>query len=133
VAGTTGRRGSVRRDRSGSYSFCVDVTDSGSEVPRQLRGRGFGSAKEARQALTAVLVELDAGTYVAPDRTTTLSMHVEDTSLHQLSRRVGLYWRQRFHDREVRQLDGVSASSVNKSSYAGCGARNCRSLPVPSP
>jgi integrase len=63
------------------------VTEAGAAKRRQLRRRGFASAKEARQALHQVLVELDAGRFVAPDRTTTLATYVADVWLPMLDTR----------------------------------------------
>jgi hypothetical protein len=56
---------------------------------RAARNRPAGSIRhlDVRQALNQVLVELDAGTYVAPDRTTTLASYVEATWLPMLATR----------------------------------------------
>ena len=73
------RGGTVRKDpATGTYYFVVDTAEPGSPRRRQLKRR-FATQREARAALTGVLSELRAGTFVTPD-TTTLSTWVEQWS-----------------------------------------------------
>ena len=82
LAAAGGRRGSVRRDgATGRRLFVVDAATPGSTVRRQVRRRGFVTQREARAVLAAVLAELDVGTYVDPDLTTTLAQYVDGTWL----------------------------------------------------
>jgi integrase len=85
MGSTGGRRGSVRKDkRRGTYTVVVDIAPVGELARRQLRRRGFATEREAQRALTALLAELDAGTFVAPDPTTTLASYVADVWLPAL-------------------------------------------------
>jgi integrase len=82
MANTGGRRGSVRKDtRRGTWTVVVDTADVGSTARQQVRRRGFTSEREAQRALTTVVAQLDAGTYVRPDLKTTLTEYVEQTWL----------------------------------------------------
>ncbi len=82
---TAGRRGSVTKDRArGTYTVVVDTSDVGAAKRSQVRRRGFRTARETQRALTTILTELDAGTYVTPDLTTTLAQYVSDTWLPAL-------------------------------------------------
>jgi len=80
MSDTAGRRGSVRRAPArGTWTVVVDASDFGAVTRRQVRRRGFRTERDAQRALTEVLAELDHGTYVAPDLTTTLADYVEGT------------------------------------------------------
>lgn len=82
MANTGGRRGSVRKDtRRGTWTVVVDTADVGSTARAQVRRRGFETEREAQRALTTVVAQLDAGTYVRPDLKTTLTEYVEQTWL----------------------------------------------------
>ena len=63
------RRGSVRKQPNGAWSFVADVAPGGA-MRHQVRKRGFATRKEAQTALNELLGDLQAGTFVAPDRTT---------------------------------------------------------------
>jgi integrase len=65
----TGRRGSIRQDANGTWSYTVDITAPG-EKRRQMRKRGFPTRRAAQTALTKVLRELDTGAHVDPSRLT---------------------------------------------------------------
>ena len=69
MAGRTGRRGSVRQESNGSWSFTVDVADATGRR-RQAKRRGFPSRRLAQSAMTALIAEMDKGVYVAPSRQT---------------------------------------------------------------
>ncbi len=71
----TGRRGSIRQDTNGTWSFTVDITAPG-DKRRQMRKRGFPTRRAAQTALTKVLRELDTGAHVDPSRLT-LADYVE--------------------------------------------------------
>lgn len=60
------RRGSIAKDRNGTWSFVVDVS-TGSRR-RQYRRRGFATKREAQAALTELLASLQRGTFVRPER-----------------------------------------------------------------
>ncbi|HET9875535.1 MAG TPA: Arm DNA-binding domain-containing protein, partial [Mycobacterium sp.] len=82
MADTGGRRGSVRRDKArGTFYVVVDVSEVGAATRKQIKRRGFATEREAHRALTRLLPELDAGSYVAPDLKTTLRDYVENTWL----------------------------------------------------
>ena len=82
---TAGRRGSVTKDRArGTYTVVVDTSDVGAAKRSQVRRRGFRTAREAQRALTTIVTELDAGTYIAPDLTTTLAQYISSTWLPAL-------------------------------------------------
>ena len=82
---TAGRRGSVTKDPArGTYTVVVDTSDVGAVKRSQVRRRGFRTAREAQRALTTILAELDAGTYITPDLTNTLAQYVEGTWLPAL-------------------------------------------------
>jgi integrase len=86
VADTGGRRGSVRRDKArGTFYVVVDVSEVGAATRKQIKRRGFATEREAHRALTRLLTELDAGSYVAPDLKTTLRDYVENTWLPALA------------------------------------------------
>ena len=85
MGSTSGRRGSVRKDKArGTYTVVVDIAPVGEVARRQVRRRGFVTAREAQRALTSMLAELDAGTFVAPDPTTTLASYVLEVWLPAL-------------------------------------------------
>ena len=65
----SGRRGSIRQDTNGTWSFTVDSTAPG-EKRRQMRKRGFPTRRAAQTALTKVLRDLDTGAHVDPSRLT---------------------------------------------------------------
>jgi integrase len=65
----SGRRGSIRQDTNGTWSFTVDITAPG-EKRRQMRKRGFPTRRAAQTALTKVLRDLDTGAHVDPSRLT---------------------------------------------------------------
>lgn len=67
MTGRSGRRGSVRQDTNGTWSFTVDVADANGRR-RQTRRRGFPSRRSAQTAMTGLLAELDKGVYVPPSR-----------------------------------------------------------------
>lgn len=69
MAGRTGRRGSVRQESNGTWSFTVDVAD-GTGRRRQTRRRGFPTRRAAQAAMTTLIAEMDKGVYVAPSRQT---------------------------------------------------------------
>ncbi len=71
----TGRRGSIRQDINGTWSYTVDITAPG-DKRRQMRKRGFATRRAAQTALTKVLRELDTGAHVDPSRLT-LADYVE--------------------------------------------------------
>lgn len=62
------RRGSIRRDPGGTWSFVVDVSSGGRR--RQLRRRGFRTKGAAQAALTELLATMQRGTFVKPERLT---------------------------------------------------------------
>ena len=63
------RRGSVRREANGTWTIVFDVP--GDPARRhQHRRRGFATRTAAQVALTEGLAELQAGTFVRPDRIT---------------------------------------------------------------
>ncbi|MCA0331670.1 MAG: site-specific integrase [Actinobacteria bacterium] len=64
-----GRRGSVRQDANGTWSFVVDAKDE-SGKRRQTRRRGFATRRIAQAELTRVLSSLADNTYVSPQTTT---------------------------------------------------------------
>ena len=64
-----GRRGSVRQDANGTWSFVVDAKDE-SGKRRQTRRRGFATRRVAQAELTRVLSSLADNTYVSPQTTT---------------------------------------------------------------
>ena len=66
----SGRRGSVKQSRNGTWYFVVDTTPSGAVKRRQTRRRGFSTRREAQTALTRTLRDLTDRTYVAPARQT---------------------------------------------------------------
>ncbi|MFL6238830.1 MAG: tyrosine-type recombinase/integrase [Actinomycetes bacterium] len=67
MAGTRGRRGSIRQSSNGSWYFVVDVTEECG--PRQqTRRRGFATRREAQTALSKTLRDLDNAAYVPPSR-----------------------------------------------------------------
>jgi integrase len=85
VTDTGGRRGSVRKDPArGSWYVIADVAEVGALQRKQVRRRGFASEREAHRALTKLLGELDAGSYVQPDLKTTLTEYVTETWLPSL-------------------------------------------------
>jgi integrase len=61
--------GSVKLDQNGTWYFVVDLPRRGGKR-QQTRQRGFATKREAQQALTAKLAEIDSGTFV---RQSTLS------------------------------------------------------------
>ena len=65
----TGRRGSIRQDTNGTWSYTVDISAPG-EKRRQMRKRGFPTRRAAQTALTKVLRDLDTGAHVDPSRLT---------------------------------------------------------------
>lgn len=85
MADTGGRRGSVRKDAArGTWYVIADVAEVGALQRKQVRRRGFATEREAHRALTKLLVELDAGSYVQPDLKTTLTEYVTETWLPSL-------------------------------------------------
>jgi integrase len=85
MADTAGRRGSVRRDPGRrTWTVVVDAADIGAATRKQVRRRGYRTEREAQQALTEILRELDRGSYVAPDLSTTLQDYAEQTWLPAL-------------------------------------------------
>jgi len=66
-----GRRGSVRQDANGTWSFVVDAKDETGKR-RQTRRRGFPTRRAAQSELTRVLTSLADNSYVSP-QTMTLS------------------------------------------------------------
>lgn len=84
MGNTAGRRGSVGKDRErGTYYVVVDVNDVGAPR-RQIRRRGYRTERDANTAITEILRELDANTYIAPDPNTTLADYVTATWLPAL-------------------------------------------------
>jgi hypothetical protein len=69
MTGRSGRRGSLRQEDNGTWSFTVDVAD-GTGNRRQTKRRGFATRRAAQSAMTALLSDLDRGVYVAPTRQT---------------------------------------------------------------
>ncbi len=69
MTGRNGRRGSVRQEPNGSWSFTVDVADKNGRR-RQTRRRGFPSRRAAQTAMTRLLGDLDNGVYVPLSRQT---------------------------------------------------------------
>lgn len=67
MAGRTGRRGSVRQENNGTWSFTLDVADLTGRR-RQTRRRGFATRRAAQSAMTGLLSEMEKGIYVAPSR-----------------------------------------------------------------
>jgi len=67
---SSGRRGSVKQAKNGSWYFVVDTTPSGATTREQTRRRGFGTRRAAQAALTRTLRDLTDQTYVAPARQT---------------------------------------------------------------
>jgi len=63
MASSTGRRGSVRQEANGTWSFVVDTTDPDGKR-RQTRRRGFKSRRAAQTELTRVLTSLATNAYV---------------------------------------------------------------------
>ena len=60
-----GRRGSVKQQANGTWSFVVDIHgDDGTR--KQTRRRGFKSKREAQAELTRILGALENRAYVAP-------------------------------------------------------------------
>ena len=68
--GSSGRRGSVKQSKNGSWYFVVDTTPAGATIREQTRRRGFGTRRAAQSALTRTLRDLTDQTYVAPARQT---------------------------------------------------------------
>ena len=62
----------------------ADVAEVGALKRKQVRRRGFATEREAHRALTQLLGELDAGSYVQPDLKTTLTEYVTETWLPSL-------------------------------------------------
>ena len=62
------RRGSVRKQDNGTWSFTVDVSPVGA-ARRQVRRRGFDTRREAQAELNRLLADLDSGKYVHRTRT----------------------------------------------------------------
>ncbi len=80
------RSGQVKKDeKTGGYYFVVDVAPSGE--PRKQLKRRFRTQREARSALTKVLHDLEAQTFVQPSRTT-LRAFVEEQWLPVLATQV---------------------------------------------
>ncbi len=63
MASSTGRRGSVRQEANGTWSFVVDTTDPDGKR-RQTPRRGFKSRRAAQTELTRVLTSLATNAYV---------------------------------------------------------------------
>ena len=74
-----GRRGSVKQEKNGTWSFVVDAKDSDGQR-RQTRRRGFATRRAAQSELTRVLTSLADNTYVEP-RSETLAGFLTDTWL----------------------------------------------------
>lgn len=74
-----GRRGSVRQDDNGTWSYIVDLTLPGGNR-RQTRKRGFLTRKAAQAALTEIVTKLQDQSYVPPSRLS-LKTFIEDTWL----------------------------------------------------
>ena len=66
----SGRRGSVKQSKNGSWYFVVDTTPAGAVKREQTRRRGFTTRRAAQSALTRTLRDLTDQTYVAPVRQT---------------------------------------------------------------
>jgi hypothetical protein len=64
----SGRRGSVKQSKNGSWYFVVDTTPAGAMKREQTRRRGFATRRAAQSALTRTLRDLTDQTYVAPAR-----------------------------------------------------------------
>jgi integrase len=65
----SGRRGSVRQEKNGTWYFIVDVV-GGRGQRTQTRRRGFRTRREAQAALNETLNSLGRQTYVPPSRLT---------------------------------------------------------------
>lgn len=80
-----GRRGSVGKDVGrGTWFMIADVAEVGALQRKQIRRRGFATERAAHRALTKLLGELDAGSYVQPDPRTTLREYVAEAWLPSL-------------------------------------------------
>src|SRR4051812_42760227 len=75
----SGRRGSVRQEKNGTWYFIVDVV-GGRGQRSQTRRRGFRTRREAQSALNETLNSLGRQTYVPPSRLT-LGCYLTDTWL----------------------------------------------------
>lgn len=64
------RAGSVKKDRTGRWFFVVDLSPPGARHRKQVRRRGFPTAKAARNALDELKANLRAGTWAAPSKQT---------------------------------------------------------------
>jgi integrase len=66
----SGRRGSVKQSKNGSWCFVVDTTPTGVVKREQTRRRGSSTRRAAQAALTRTLRDLTDQTYVPPVRQT---------------------------------------------------------------
>ena len=60
----SGRRGSVKQSKNGSWYYVVDTTPAGAIKREQTRRRGFATRRAAQAALTRTLRDLTDRTYV---------------------------------------------------------------------
>lgn len=79
MASSTGKRGSVKQEANGTWSFVVDSNDLAGKR-HQTRRRGFPTRRAAQGELTRVLASLANNAYVAP-ASGTLAAFLTDTWL----------------------------------------------------